>query len=285
MSDTTQGQDIGQDAPDDGALFREVLDAPTLDKFENPPDPKVEPRTEPKIEPKAEPKTEGSDGPVPSGRFREESEARRRAEREASDLRAQLAAYQVRTPPQQPQQPKLDVFDDPSRFVKQEVQPILEQFRAELQMTREAMSADNAVRLYGEQQVAAARAELEQGMARQDPNAWATWNRAMSSHDPYGVITRWHSDRETLVQIGGDLNAYKAKILEDAMKNPEFQKQVITAAKGQAQANGSMVNRPAQSKVPTLPSLSDIGASGADEQFSEPSDDALFRAAVSAKRR
>jgi hypothetical protein len=278
LSDVTQGQDVHQN---DDALFREALDAPTLEKFENPPEIKPEPKVEPKVEPKPEPQ---GDGPVPSGRFREETEARRRAERERDELRAQLAAFQVR--PQQPatQPQKLDVFDNPAAFVKQEVTPLFEQFRAELQMTREAISADSAVGRYGEDRVSTARQALEQGMARGDPNAWATYNRAMSSHDPYGVITRWHMDRETLTQIGGDLEGYKAKLLEDALKDPEFQKRVIQAAKGQAVGQ---VNRPAitQSTVPTLPSLSDIGAAGGDEGMQEPSDEALFRAAVSAKRR
>jgi hypothetical protein len=282
LSDTTQGQDVqGEQQADDASLFREALDAPTLEKFENPRLPEARQQPEPKPEPPQQP-----DAAVPSGRFREETEARRRAEREATDLRARLAAYEVQ-PKQQQQQPKLDVFDNPSGFVKQEVEPILNQFRQELQMTREAMSADNAVRLYGEEKVSAARASLEQGMARHDPHAWATYNRAMASHDPYGVIARWHLDRETLTQIGGDLESYRQKVLQEAMNDPEFHKQVIQAARGQAAANGSQINRPAvtQSKVPTLPSLSDIGAAGADEQTVEASDEALFRAAVSAKRR
>jgi hypothetical protein len=285
MTDTTQGQDTQTQQGDDASLFRDAIDAPTLEKFENPP-PKPEGQQQQPTGQQQKPDTQ-PDAPVPSGRFREESEARRRAERDRDELRARLAAIEVQ-PRQQGQQPqKLDVFDNPAGFVKQEVEPILAQFRQELQMTREAMSADNAVRVYGDQQVSAARANLEQGMARHDPNAWATYNRAMASHDPYGVITRWHLDRETLTQIGGDLESYKKRILEEALKDPEFHKQVIGAAKGHAAANGQQINRPVvtQSKVPVIPSLSDIGAAGADEQQIEPSDEALFRAAVAAKRR
>lgn len=293
MTDTTQGQDAPViEQQTDDSLFREALDTPTLEKFENPQLPAEKPAQQQTTQQQAPAKTETqqqTDAPVPAGRLREESEARRRAEREVADLRARLAAFEVQ-PRQQQQTPppkKTDVFDNPSEFVKQEVTPLLDQFRQEFQMTREAISADNAVRVYGEDNVSAARASLEQGMARHDPNAWATYNRAMSSHDPYGVITRWHMDREVLTQIGGDLESFKQRILDEAMKNPEFQKQVFAAAKGQAQANGSQVNRPAviQSQVPNLPSLSDIGAAGADEQMQEPSDEALFRAAVSAKRR
>lgn len=281
MSDVTQGQD----APNDGALFREAADTPTLDQFENagvpPPD-----KPEPPKPANDNPVTNDNDpsAAVPSGRFREESEARRRAEREASDLRARLAAYEVQPRAQQPSQQKLDVFDNPSAFVQQEMKPYIEQIQQQLQMTREAMSADNAVRLYGEERVTAARAALEQGMARHDPHAWATYNRAMSSHDPYGVITRSHLDRETLQQIGGDLESYKTKLLDEALKDPAFQKRVIEAARGQAT---TQVNRPiTQSKVPTMPSLSEVGAGMPDEGLQDnSSDEALFRAAVSAKRR
>jgi hypothetical protein len=288
LSDTTQGQDVQQ--PDDGALFREALDAPTLEKFENPQLPPEKPvqQPAPQQQPGQQQPQQQQDAPVPAGRLREESEARRRAEREATDLRARLAAYEVQPRQQQHPEKKLDVFDNPSGFVQQEIKPHLEQMNQQFQMMREMMSADNATRLYGEPSVTAARAALEQGMARHDPHAWATYNRAMASHDPYGVITRAHMDRQTLTEIGGDLETYKKRVLEEALKDPEFHKQVIQAAKGQAAASGSQVNRPAQitqSKVPTLPSLSDIGAAGADEQQMEPSDEALFRAAVSAKRR
>lgn len=287
MTDTTQGQDAPQ-PQNDGALFREALDAPTLEKFENPPLPEVV-KPPAKTEPQQQQRqTEQPDAAVPAGRLREESEGRRRAERERDDLRARLAAFEVQ--PRQPQQPqpKPDVFDNPSAFVKSEVAPLIDQFRNEIQMTRELMSRDNAVRVFGEDKVAAAHQALSDGMTRRDPNAYATWQRAMQSHDPYGVITKWHQDREVLNQIGGDLTTYRAKILEEAMKDPEYQKRVIQAAKGQAQASGSQINRPAQvtqSTVPVIPSLADIGAAGPDEQMQEPSDEALFRAAVSAKRR
>jgi hypothetical protein len=275
VSDTTQGQDAN--------LFEQATN--DLESFENPqlPEPKEPPKAANDNPPQPGADNLPPDAAVPSGRFREESEARRRAEREAQDLRARLAAYEVQPKQQQQPQQKLDVFDNPQGFVQQEVKPFFEQMRAEMQMTREAMSADNAVRVYGEPNVSAARAALEQGMARHDPNAWGTYNRAMASHDPYGVITRWHMDRETLQQIGGDLGSYKTKILEEAMKDPEFQRKVIEATRGSA----PQVNRPiTQSPVPNIPSLSDIGAAGGDEQMQDNvSDDALFRQAVSAKRR
>jgi hypothetical protein len=269
MSDTTQ------DAADT-ALFREALDAPTLDKFENP-----EVRPEPaRQEREPKPEVEAS---IPPARLREESEARRNVERERDELRARLAAFEVQPRPQQTPDKKLDVFDNPSAFVQQEVTPLLERMEARMQAQTESMSANFAATYYGADKVSEARNALQQGLFAGDPNARAVHQAALQHPDPYGLITRWHMERQMLSQIGGDLEQYNQRTLQEALKNPEFLKQALEAAKGQAVGQ---INRPVtSSKVPTLPSLSDIGAAGGDEGQTSASDEALFRAAVSAKRR
>jgi hypothetical protein len=273
MSDTTQGQDTP-----DNVLFREALDAPTLDKFENP---EIRPDARPEVK-QEEPKPE-IDASVPSSRLREESEARRRLERERDELRARLAAYEVQPRPQTTPEKKLDVFDNPSAFVQQEVTPLLQRMEERMQAQTESMSANFAATYYGADKVNAARNALQQGLFAGDPNATAVHQAALRHPDPYGLITRWHMEREMLSQIGGDLEQYNQRTLQEALKNPEFLKQALAAAKGQAT---TQINRPVtQSTVPTLPSLSDIGAAGGDEGPTEASDEALFRAAVSAKRR
>jgi hypothetical protein len=271
-------------------LFREALDAPTLDRFENP---EIRPDAKPEVKQETEPKPE-IDAPVPSARLREESEARRRVERERDELRARLAAFEVQPKPQTQPQQKLDVFDNPSAFVQQEVTPLLERMEARMQAQTESMSANFAANYYGAEKVNAARNALQQGLFAGDPNAKAVHQAALQHPDPYGLITRWHMEREMLSQIGGDLEQYNQRTLQDALKNPEFLKTALEAAKGHAAASGSMINRApvtqsgyrkSESGVPTLPSLSDIGAAGGDEGITEASDEALFRAAVSAKRR
>jgi hypothetical protein len=291
MTDTTQGAD----APDDNALFNDAVTT-TLDKFENPEPAPLEKPADPKpADPQATPKpgdkpadpkpADPPDGPVPSGRFREESEARRRAERERDELRTRLDAMSRQPPPQQRQEPpkKLELFDNPQGFIKQELQPFLEQIRADFQSQREAQSLDWAMRSHGEEKVGAARRALEEGMARGDQQAWGAYNRAMQSHDPYSHIVKWHQDGETLRSIGGDLTAYRSRILDEAMKDPEFQKRVFDAAKGQATATGNNVARPVRAAA--SPSLGNVGAGGGDAEIVEPSDEQLFRAAVTAKRR
>jgi hypothetical protein len=269
MSDTTTN---------DGELFREALDAPTLEKFENSP---IQPEPKPVEEKGEEPKPD-VDPLVPSQRLREEREARGRLERERDELRARLAAFEVQPKPQTAQQ-KLDVFDNPSAFVQQEVTPLLERMEARMQAQTESMSANFAATYYGADKVSEARSALQQGLFAGDPNAQAVHQAALRHPDPYGLITRWHMERQMLSQIGGDLESYNQRTLQEALRNPEFLKQALEAAKGQAVGQ---INRPViQSKIPTLPSLSDIGAAGGDEGPTEASDEALFRAAVSAKRR
>lgn len=279
MTDTTQGAD----APSENALFNEAVQTDTLAKFENPPVVPEKPAvTEPKPEPKPDVKTEPKDdsGPVPAGRLREEAEARRRAERERDDLRAQMALLARPQPQQQPKGQGVDLFENPSGFVQQEIRPYLEQMSQSIQMQREAMSLDFALQRHGNEMVGNARQALEMGMQRGDPQAWGTYQRAMQSHDPYGVIVRWHQDGETLRSIGGDLDGYRKRILEEALADPTYRARVIEAAKGQA----THVARPVKSQVAS-PSLGNIGAGGGEAQIVEPSDADLFRQATSARRR
>ena len=280
MTDTTQGAD----APSENALFNEAVEADTLTKFENPPPVEPEKPAPPVAEKTDPPKPIADDNaPVPPGRLREEAEARRRAERERDELRAMLAARVPQQQPQQRQPDRPDIFENPSGFVQEELKPYLEHIQTEFQTQREAMSLDFALQRHGGDRVSAARQNLEQGMQRGDPDAWSTYNRAMRSHDPYGVIVKWHGDGETLRSIGGDLDGYRKRILEEAMADPEYRAKVIEAAKGQAAAHGTHVTRPV--KVTSSPSLGNIGAGGGDTQVIEPSDEALFRQATSAKRR
>jgi hypothetical protein len=301
MPEETRLSDIDQ-GKGDAELFREATDAPTLRDFENPKLPPDQPPEPPQKaeqarddfgrfskapEPKEAP-TEEPEARIPSGRLREESEARRRAEQEVQDLRARIAAYEVNRN-QQPQQPqkRLDIFDDPAAFVRQEMAPILQQMEANNRLNIERQSTENAQRVYGHEAVDNAYNSLAMGMRNSDPQAWAVYNSAMGSHDPYGVITRWFVDRRTLGEIGGDLEAYKKKIREEALKDPAYQRQVFNAMRGQAT---TQINQPVSSASNALPpsippSLSEIGATGGEDFIHEPSDEALFRAAVSAKRR
>jgi hypothetical protein len=283
MTDITQGAD----APDDAALFEEATGT-TLEEFENPklaPEKPADTTVKPGEKPPEKPAPQ-EEPPIPAGRLREESEARRRAERERDEYAARIAAL-TRQQPQQQQQPakQPDVFEDPQGFVRSIVQPLMEQQKQEMQLQREAYSMDMASQRFGPELVMHSRQALEHFMKNGDPLAWATYNRAMQSHDPYGVIAGWYHERATLHEIGGDLNAFRKREREEALKDPEHLKAALEFAKSQATTNGAFVNQSVKSPVPKMPSLGNIGAGGGDAQVTEPSDLELFRAATTAKRR
>lgn len=282
MTDITQGAD----APNENALFNEATSTDTLKDFENvkpvAPAPDKPEAAKPTDAPKPDAKPEDN-APVPAGRLREESEARRRAERERDELRAQVARQQP--PPQQPPPKGVDLFDNPQGFVQQELKPFIQQIQSDLQQQRENMSLDWAVQRHGAEKVDVAYQALKAGMVRGDPEVKAAYERIMTSHDPYGHIVRWHQQAEAMRTIGGDLDGYRKRILEEALQDPDYRQRVFDAAKGQAATAGSHVARPVKPSVASSPSLGNIGAGGGDQQVIEPSDDELFRAATQAKRR
>ena len=282
MSDITQGQD-------DNELFRDATEGTTLDKFENPELPKEPEKKEPdKADKSAEKPT---DKPVekpdereaiPAWRLREEADEKRKLAQENAELRARMQAFER----QAPQKPAPDIFENPSSFVRQEVKPDLQELRdAILQEVREENSRTQAIIQHGGETVQAAYTALQQGIHAGDPNVKAVLDAARGSRDPYGVITRWHKERTFYQTTGGDLEAYNKKQQEAYLSDPEFRKRAIEMERNAALQNGNTVYRPAQSKVPNVPSLANFGAGGGDENVSEPSDDQLFRQAVSAKRR
>jgi hypothetical protein len=289
MTDTTQN------LPDDASLFDDAAAATTLDKFENvplPPAPPAPPKADDKTPPAGgtgePPKPDVSDAPVPAGRLREEAERARRAERERDELLRQIAATRVAAPQPPPTAPpKPDLFENPSGFVQHEVKPFFEQIQQAMRMQTEAISEQTASTTYGADRVAAAKQALADGMHRGDPNVRAVWEQAMSSAHPYDVITRWHRNQETMREVGGDVTAYKQRIREEALNDPEFRRQVIEASKGGAQhVARPALSSSASSSVPRIPSLGNVGAGSAGEaDASEPSDQQLFQAAVTARRR
>ncbi len=286
MTDTTQGEGASP-AADELSLFQEATDD-TLEAFENPKIEKEPPAEKPAEKPPEKPGDKPPEKPDEiqslQQRLREEGEARRRVERERDEYATRMAQF---AKPQQPQE-KPDLFADPEKFVMSLVKPLLDQQAQERQLEREQYSMDTAVQRFGGEMVAQSRGALEHFMQRGDPQAWDTYNRAMKSHDPYGVIAGWFHERSTLYQLqqAGGIDALRKKEREEALKDPEYLKSALEYAKKNASANGNFANRPpVTAAIPTMPSLGNIGAGGGDANPVEPSDHELFRAAVSAKRR
>jgi hypothetical protein len=258
-------------AADDTALLGDVLTSPLKDSEITPQDDSA---PKPPIAPEPT---------VPAGRLREEAERARKAEGERDDLRRRMDEFMLRqAPPQKPEPPKRsDVFEAPSAFVQEEVKPLLDPLANQVRQVTEHYSQKFAHSVYGEEKVNAAYKALDSAMGARDPEAWSVYNRAMSSIDPYGEIMKWHNSKEIISTVGPDVAAYRQKILDEALKDPEFQKKVFEAARGQAQSNNNTVNR----VVPKIPSIGKVGAAQIPEADDNASDDELFQATTRRQQR
>jgi hypothetical protein len=104
------------------------------------------------------------------------------------------------------------------------------------------------------------------GLNRQDPIVQATINRIMQAPNPGRELMRWHTQQQTLREVGNDPAKYREGIetqaREKLMKDPEFRKQMLADLK--AEASGANGGQP-RNVVRIPKSLSDVaGGSSAN---------------------
>lgn len=220
-------------------------------------------------------------GFVPSGRLREEREAREAIERRFNEAQAQwqrqFEQLQARLP--QPEAPKTpDVFEDPNGFLNHGVRQAIDPIKSEIGQLREFYSRREAIREHGKEKVEAAYSAIAQGLQSRDPEAQGVYQRAMQSMDPFGEIVAWHQQKAILSQIGNDPNSWFEKELERRMTDPQFaasymEKVQQVARGGQKPQGNNLINLPPSlNKVPSAQSASD--------EDGDMSDAALFRQAM-----
>lgn len=211
---------------------------------------------------------------IPPGRLREEADARRNAERERDEALAELARLRANPQPHQPAptvQPAApkEIWDDPQAFVQQAIDPVQQAIRRQ----NEAISRRFAVQEFGKETVDAAYADMMQAV-KTEPSARVELQRMLATDHPIGEVVAWHKNRQVLKEVGSDPAAYKNRVLEEALKDPEFQKRVIEAARSGAQPSVEAPGRPAVSQ----PSLRNIGTAAVAQPAAggERSDAELF---------
>jgi hypothetical protein len=64
--------------------------------------------------------------------------------------------------------------------------------------------------------------------------------RMQQSRDPGETLIEWHREQKTRAEVGSDLNAYKQRLRDEALKDPEFLAKAVEAARDGAkpQSNG-----------------------------------------------
>jgi chorismate mutase len=240
--------------------------------------PKAEPEPQPAPQAQAEPVKE--EHVLPSWRAREIAEERRaaveraeRAEREAAQIRERLAALERQN---QPKPEPVDIFADPNAWAQQQLSPLEQRMQSlTMNLTLRASRAEN-VAIHGRETVNAAEKAIEEAMRTGDPEIPGLKAKMLASDDPVGVAVDWHKSRSLLKETGGDLNAYRQRILDEAMKDPAFQAKVIEATR--AQAGGGQAQPQTITRLP--PSLNKIGSAANEAADNDMSDGALFAHAM-----
>lgn len=221
------------------------------------------------------------EGAVPPWRLREMREERdaeraraENAAREAAQFRSEMEALRRQVAQQSAPKPEpVDIFADPNAWAEQQLSPLEQRMQSlAANLTLRASRAEN-VAIYGRETVTAAEKAIGEAMQSQDPELSGLRAKMMASDDPVGVAVEWHKSRSLLKETGGDLNAYRAKALEDALNDPAFLQKALDRVKAQAN-NGQQKPR---TEINMPPRLSRIpSAQSASDDDGDMSDGALF---------
>jgi len=188
---------------------------------------------------------------VPSWRVREINDEKRALAERVAALEAERQNWQ-RQPPK-PTEPvkeaaKPDPLLDPEGYEKY----LETKFEERLLNDRREASLANAHKIY--------KTEFEEAYAAAqkavDPALKA---RMQQSRDPGETLIEWHRERKTQAEIGGDLNAYKERLRQEALKDPEFRKAAMEAWR----ADASPAQNNGRPRVDLPPSLNGASRSNA----------------------
>jgi hypothetical protein len=182
---------------------------------------------------------------VPSWRLREINEEKRTLADKVAALEAEKSQWQrpqapaaeVPKPAEKPAKP--DPLLDPDGYAKL----VREEVREEMLAERRETSLQNAHKTY--------KAEFEEAYSAAqkhiDPVLKA---RMQQSRDPGETLIEWHREMKTRAEVGTDLNAYRQRLRDELLKDPEFRKSAMDTWRSEAptQTNG----RPRIDLPPTL---------------------------------
>lgn len=220
---------------------------------------------------KPEPKTEG----IPSWRLKEEAEARRAAEdrasrldREMAELRQQVAQSSKKAEPEQPAPEPWD--PGYTQYVQNQAASAVE---ARYETAIQAMAKETAFARHTEDVVTAAeKAFVEANNSRTLDQA--DFNRVMNAPNRYSAVVDWHKRQQVYSTVGNDPNAWLEKQLDERLKDPAYQAQLIERIRGTAQPQPG--TRPVTQLPPSLNRATRAVSSAEDDD----SDAGLLKSAL-----
>lgn len=231
---------------------------------------------------------------IPSWRLKQEAESRRLAEERfkfeqerSAYLQQQLQQLQSANKPQQ-QAEQLDPYMDPqaySQHMREQQVEFEQRLAGQLRLQQANVSFQIAEMRHGEN-FSKHWAEFQEVMRNPSSPYFQECNEAaqriLHSDNPgeaFMAVVRRH---QVLNETGGDLDAYKKKVIEDLRKDPKFVEELIAGQQG-AEAAAAPEAQPAEPRHETRlpPSLSKVAGS---RQPKEMSDDDIFNTPPSRMR-
>jgi hypothetical protein len=250
----------GGDVAEDSALAEETLaaTAPPVDEPAPAPAPADAGAAEPAPQPSDTAPGEPQDRGVPLGEYLREREERQNYQR-------QLEAYRAREKPA----PKPDPFIDPQGFVNAQLRAQMDPVLRQLSVAIAHNNKSTAASVHGAELTEHAQAEFDKALPGLDP---AERNRVMGSPNPFLAAVDWLKQKELLAEVGGDAKAYRERILNEALSDPEFLGRASEAARSFAAGNVRPLSR-ASTKPQALPSLNRSGSAASSAALTrEPTD-------------
>jgi hypothetical protein len=155
------------------------------------------------------------DEPVKSGVLRDLLEERTQRQKLESHVRELQRREQERAAQQA--QPKAEdmLFTDPDKFIAQ-IESKHEKKLADIQLNFDMQLASMR---HGPAFDAAWQHFFATCQGGQDP---VSYFRVMNARSPGEEMVRWFNERRLMHETGGNLDAYRQRILEEALQNPEF---------------------------------------------------------------
>jgi len=209
---------------------------------------------------------------IPSFRLKQEADARRQAETDLANERAERAALKQRLealerPAPKVEQPKVEE-PDPLLDPKAYREFIREETRQEILNDRREASLLQAHRTY--------KGEFEEAYAAAQKNLDPVLKMKMqTSRDPGETLIEWHREQKTRAEVGNDPNVFFEKRLEAWLADPANQAKVIERARGGAQPQPGAKPAPLTQLPPSLTRATAAATIDADDD--DVSDDGLWK--------
>lgn len=193
---------------------------------------------------------------IPSWRLREEAEAKREAmqraewaERQAIAYQAQMAELQRQVQSLQPKPEPVDIFADPEAYQRNVQQSMETRFRS--------LEGNFSLRL-----AAAKHSDFMEAFNEvlQLPMSDPIRQQVIASPDPGETLVQLYRRERVIQEVGPDPLAYRTRVLESALQDPQFLAAALEAAKASAGA------APTNNKIDLPPSLNKAAAArGGDD--------------------